>query len=215
MTTIFLYIILFLLLFNDKAWKIVLPAEKGSVIKMAKKSSFTTKDIVIIALAVTLITICSWISIPTIVPFTMQTFAIFTVIGLLGKRRAIISILVYIALGIVGLPVFSGFSGGIGRLLGSTGGYIIGFIFSAFVTGFIIEKFGKKIHVMIIAMVLGLIACYTFGTAWFIYVYTNTNEPIGVFAALSLCVFPFIIPDALKIALSILTINRVGKYIDV
>ena len=157
---------------------------------MAKKSSFTTKDIVIIALAVTLITICSWISIPTIVPFTMQTFAIFTVIGLLGKRRAIISILVYIALGIVGLPVFSGFSGGIGRLLGSTGGYIIGFIFSAFVTGFIIEKFGRR-YVMIIVMVLGLIACYTFGTAWFIYVYTNTNEPIGYLQHFPMC-FPLL-----------------------
>lgn len=206
---------LFLLLFNDKVWEIVLPAEKGSVIKMAKKSSFTTKDIVITALAVTLITICSWISIPTIVPFTMQTFAIFTVIGLLGKRRAITSILVYIALGIVGVPVFAGFSSGIGRLLGSTGGYIIGFVFSAFITSLIIERFGKKIHVMIIAMALGLIVCYIFGTAWFIYVYTNTNEPIGIIATLSLCVFPFVIPDALKIALSILTIKRVGKYINV
>lgn len=182
---------------------------------MGESSFFSTKDIVIISLAVTLITICSWISIPTIVPFTMQTFAIFTVIGLLGKRRAIISILVYILLGVIGLPVFAGFSSGIGRLLGSTGGYIIGFLFSAFITGSIIEKFGKKIHIMIIAMLLGLMACYTFGTAWFIYVYTNTNEPIGIIATLSLCVFPFIIPDTLKITLSILTIKRIGKYINV
>ena len=182
---------------------------------MEKNSSYSTKDIVIIALAVTLIIVCSWISIPTVIPFTMQTFAVFTVIALLGKRRALISILVYILLGAVGVPVFAGFSSGIGRLLGSTGGYIIGFIFSAIITGLIIGKFGKKIKVMAIAMFLGLIACYTFGTAWFIYVYTNTNEPIGVFAALSLCVFPFIIPDALKITLSILTVKRVGKYIDV
>lgn len=182
---------------------------------MTKKSSFSTKDIVIVSLAVTLITICSWISIPTIVPFTMQTFAIFTVIGLLGKRRAITSILVYISLGTVGVPVFAGFSSGIGRLLGSTGGYIIGFVFSAFITGFIIERFGKKVHIMIIAMVLGLFACYIFGTAWFIYVYTNTNEPIGIIATLSLCVFPFVIPDTIKIALSILTVKRVGKNINV
>ena len=68
-----------------------------------------TRDLVFIALAAALITVCSWISIPLTVPITLQTFAIFTVVGLLGMRRGTIAVLIYILLGAVGIPVFSGF----------------------------------------------------------------------------------------------------------
>ena len=90
---------------------------------------FRVVDLAYMAVCAALIAICSWISIPAAVPFTMQTFAVFCVLGLLGGKRGTISILVYILLGAVGLPVFAGFSGGIGILFGTTGGYIIGFIF--------------------------------------------------------------------------------------
>ena len=90
---------------------------------------FRVVDLTYMAVCAALIAVCSWISIPAAVPFTLQTFAVFCVLGLLGGKRGTVSILVYILLGAIGLPVFSGFNGGIGALLGTTGGYIIGFIF--------------------------------------------------------------------------------------
>ena len=126
----------------------------------------------------------------------------------------------------VGLPVFSGFKGGIGALLGTTGGYIIGFIFASLTMWLIesltaLEKFNgvrpHKGHDSLIAsatgMAVGLIVCYTFGTAWFVTVYTNTKEPIGILTALSWCVFPFIIPDIIKIILALVLTRRLRRYI--
>ena len=81
------------------------------------------------ALGAVFIAICSWISIPAAVPFTMQTFAAFFVLSALGGKRGTITILTYIFLGAVGVPVFAQFTSGIGILLGNTGGYIVGFIF--------------------------------------------------------------------------------------
>ena len=71
-----------------------------------------------IALMAVLISVCSWLSVPAAIPFTMQTYAVFTALLLLGGRRGSIAVAVYIALGAVGLPVFSGFAGGIGSSWG-------------------------------------------------------------------------------------------------
>ena len=89
-----------------------------------------TYDIVYIAVFAVIMAICSWISIPTTVPFTLQTFGVFIAVGVLGGKRGSLAVLVFIILGAIGVPVFSGMSGGVGILLGSTGGYIIGFLFS-------------------------------------------------------------------------------------
>ena len=92
------------------------------------KQHTKTLNLLYMALFVAVMAICSWVSIPSAVPFTLQTFAVFCALCLLGGKRGTIAILVYIALGAIGLPVFSGFSGGIGILLGTTGGYIWGFL---------------------------------------------------------------------------------------
>lgn len=174
----------------------------------------STLDIAYIGLSVALIAICSWIQLTVMmVPFTLQTFAVFAVIGLLGLYRGTIAVLVYILLGAVGAPVFAGFSGGIGTLFGTTGGYIIGFIFSALIAGGFMKFLGKKLWVMIVGMALGLLACYAFGTAWFMWVYGNANGAISLATALGWCVTPFIIPDAVKIALAILITKRVGRFV--
>lgn len=172
---------------------------------------------VFIGLFAALIAVCSQIQIPGAVPFTLQTFAIFLAAGLLGGRRGTVSVLIYILLGAIGLPVFAGFKGGIGALLGTTGGYIIGFIFSMLAMWafehFFIKGKSKIIIPLAISMVIGLIICYAFGTAWFIIVYTNTKEPIGIATALSWCVFPFIIPDIVKIALALTLTSRLKRFI--
>ena len=186
-------------------------------------------DMILIGLFAALIAVCAQIQIPAAVPFTLQTFAIFLAVGLLGGKRGTVSVVIYILLGMVGLPVFAGFKGGIAALLGTTGGYIIGFIFSALLM-WALEKpvsslFGKetgadskknifrKMAGPAISMILGLIVCYIFGTAWFVIVYTNTKEPIGILTALGWCVFPFIIPDLIKIALALVLTLRLRKFV--
>ena len=186
-------------------------------------------DMILIGLFAALIAVCAQIQIPAAVPFTLQTFAIFLTAGLLGGKRGTVSVVIYILLGMVGLPVFAGFKGGIAALLGTTGGYIIGFIFSALLM-WALEKpvsslFGKetgadskknifrKMAGPAISMILGLIVCYIFGTAWFVIVYTNTKAPIGILTALGWCVFPFIIPDLIKIALALVLTLRLRKFV--
>lgn len=172
-----------------------------------------TKDIVFIGIFAALMAICSWISIPTTVPFTLQTFAVFVAVGLLGGKRGTLSVLVYILLGAIGVPVFAGFTGGLGILFGSTGGYIVGFILSALIMWLFEKLFGRKLWAQIVSMVLGLAACYAVGTAWFIVVYGRANGAIGVMTALSWCVIPFIIPDLCKIALALVLSKRLHKFV--
>ena len=177
------------------------------------KSKITTKELVFTALMAVIIAVCSWISIPTTVPFTLQTFGVFMAVGLLGGKKGTISVLVYILLGAVGVPVFAGFSSGIGVLFGTTGGYIVGFVLSGLVYWAMTAAFGEKLPIMIIAMVLGLLVCYAFGTAWFMIVYAKNTAPIGLMTALGWCVFPFIIPDCIKIALAVVLTKQLKKYV--
>ena len=104
----------------------------------------TTKDMVYIALFTSIMIVCAFITIPFAIPFTLQTFALFTIIGILGTKRAFISVLLYLLLGAVGLPVFSGFRGGIGHLFGATGGYLLGFLLTTLISGFLMKFFSKK-----------------------------------------------------------------------
>lgn len=177
------------------------------------KRKLKTIDLAYMALGAVIITVCSWISIPTTVPFTMQTFAVFCVLGLLGGKRGTISILVYILLGAVGVPVFAGFSGGFGIIIGPTGGYIVAFILMGLLYWLLEALFGTKLYIRIIAMLAGLLVCYAFGTAWFMVVYARQTGPMTLGAALASCVVPFIIPDLIKMALAILITSRVGKYL--
>ena len=171
------------------------------------KKNFRTIDLVYIALGAVLIAVCSWISIPTTVPFTMQTFAIFFILSILGGKRGTAAILVYVLLGAVGIPVFAHFTSGIGILLGSTGGYILGFLFIGLIYWLMVHFLGKKLWVEILAMVVGLAVCYAFGTAWFLFVYTRANGAVGLTMVLSWCVIPFILPDLVKLGLA-LTLSR-------
>ena len=170
-------------------------------------------DLVYVAIGAALIAICSWISIPTAVPFTLQTFAVFFVLLLLGGERGTLATLIYVLLGAIGVPVFSGFSGGIGILFGSTGGYILGFLFIGIIYILFTRLFRKKIVIKVAALVLGLAVCYAFGTAWFMHVYMQNSGEVGLFTVLGWCVFPFIIPDLLKLALAVIIARRIEPVI--
>lgn len=170
-----------------------------------------TLDMTYIALFTVLIAVCSWITIPMVVPFTMQTFAVLLAVGVLGGKRGTLAVLVYILLGAVGLPVFAGFSGGPGILLGSTGGYIAGFLFSALFMWAMETALGRKRWVFALSSVLGLIICYAVGSLWFMLVYSRTVGPVGLGAVLGWCVVPFIIPDLAKTALAVTLTGRLSK----
>lgn len=164
-----------------------------------------------IALCAALLAPCAWLSIPTQPPFTMQTFGVFLTLLLLGARDGAIAIALYILLGAMGAPVFSGFNGGMGALLGPTGGYIVGFLLICPIYGLLCRN-KAGLWAKALALFLGLLACYAFGTLWFVKVYGDTKGPITLLAALSKCVFPFILPDLAKLALALWAGKRLEKY---
>ena len=180
-----------------------------------KNQKITTADIVVVALSTALIAVCSWISIPMAVPFTLQTFAVFAVAGNFGAKRGTLSVLVYILLAVIGVPVLAGMKGGFDKIIGSTGGYIVGFVFIAVIVGFVSDKFHRKALPLVVAMLVGLAVCYAFGTAWFMFVYARTSGAVGLGTVLGWCVVPFIIPDCVKIACAVILSNRVGSKLAV
>ena len=170
-----------------------------------------TKRMILYALFAALTAVCSMISIPlpfTPVPINLATLSVFLAGGLLGSKGGAISQLVYVFLGAIGLPVFAQFTGGFGILTGPTGGYIIGYVAGAWLTGFVIEKLGQGFYKNIIAMVAGIAICYTLGTLWFML-----STSTGLVAALVMCVIPFLIGDAIKIVAGAVLVKRLHKFI--
>lgn len=159
-----------------------------------------SRDIALMGMLLGIMVISSWISIPMTVPFTLQTFAIFLTILVLGTWKGFFVVLSYIALGLFGLPVFSGFKSGFAAIAGPTGGYILGFLLTAIATGKLLEFLPDKKFYRYFSMFIGLIICYAFGTFWFVSMYTKSTMSFS--KALSLCVIPFTIPDVLKILLA-------------
>ncbi|MDO5112169.1 MAG: biotin transporter BioY [Clostridia bacterium] len=167
-----------------------------------------TKDMIRIALFAALLCLCAYICIPAAVPFTMQTFAIFLTLAVLGGKHGTIAIAVYILLGAVGLPVFTGGRGGVFALAGPTGGYITGFILMGLCYRLLTARLGSGAAATVFALVLGLLVCYAFGTVWFMLLYIRAAQPITLGAALGMCVLPFLLPDAVKLALAMLLAKR-------
>ena len=170
----------------------------------AVKPKMRTVDMAYIAMFAVVMAVCAWISIPAAVPFTLQTLGVFLAVGMLGGKRGTLAVLIYLLLGAVGMPVFAGFNGGLGYMLGSTGGYIVGFLLSALTMWGFEAALGRKTWVLAVSMVLGLAVCYAFGTAWFMVVYARNTGAIGLMTALGWCVIPYIVPDLVKIALALL-----------
>lgn len=173
-----------------------------------KRTHLTVRDMVNCAISAALITICAWICVPVLqISFTMQTFAVFFVFSLLGGRCGVLSVLLYLLLGAVGLPVFSGFQGGAGVLLGVTGGYIWGFLAAALLYWVVTALFGEKLPVRLLASVFGMLLCYGCGTVWYQAAYAQNS----LWAVIGTCVAPYLLPDAVKIALAITLADRIKK----
>ena len=178
-----------------------------------KRKKFRTLDLVYVGIFAAIIAVCSWISIPMTIPVTLQTMAVCITAGLLGTKRGTMTVFIYIMIGLIGVPVFSNFSSGVGQLMGPTGGYLIGFIFTSLTIGTFTKLLGNKVWVYAASMVLGIAVLYAFGTAWFVIVYNRGNaDAVTVSSALAMCVVPFIIPDLIKIALATFFCTTLKKY---
>ena len=174
---------------------------------MENTNKMTTRQLTLIGVMAAVTCILGPLSLPIgIIPISLTNLAIYFAIYALGGKRGTLSYIVYLFIGLVGLPVFSGFSGGFGKLLGPTGGYLIGFIFMAFISGIFIDKFSNKIYMCFLGMALGTIITYLFGSAWLAY---QINMPFN--KALSVGVLPFIPGDLVKIVIASLIGPQIKK----
>lgn len=172
-----------------------------------KSTSLSTVNMVLTALFTAILCVLSPFSIQIgPIPLSLATFVIYTSLFFLGWKKGTAACLAYLMIGLAGLPVFSGFGSGIGKMAGPTGGYLIGYIFIALIAGIIIEKYQSSVVLCVLGLVLGTAVLYAFGTAWFCL---STGSGIG--AALALCVFPFIIGDCIKMAAAVLIGRNMAK----
>jgi len=161
-----------------------------------KKGS--TYQYVLAAFGAAIIAVLAQVTIPLpLIPITGQTLAVGIIMTILGTRLGTLSVLLYILLGAAGLPVFSGMSGGLGILVGPTGGYIVGFLATAIIMGLYLDKVGITFTQAIIANIIGMIVTLAFGTVWLKIVadYTWTAAFMGGVA-------PFIVVGIVKAVLA-------------
>lgn len=173
-----------------------------------KRNIGYVKNIAAVSMCTAFIVISSWITIPFAINFTLQTFAIFVICLLFDFKIAFSSIAVYLVLGTVGVPVFSGFGAGITAVLGPTGGFLISFLLFPIIVK--IFKYRSSFLLRILSMIICMLICYVLGALWYYFGYSGADGE-SIFGILGVCVFPFIIPDIVKIFLAALIYGRLSK----
>ncbi|MCR4703403.1 MAG: biotin transporter BioY [Saccharofermentans sp.] len=188
----------------------------------ATKNRSFIYDLVLISISAALITVCSWISIPLgPVPFTLQTMGILAVMLTCGGRRGTLSIVIYLAMGICGVPVFAGFKGGVSALIGPTGGFLVGFVIAALVYWLFERLLFKRLMTSTVkTWIFGVlnslvfeVVMYIVGVIWFMTVYAAQTGPVGLSTVMGWCVIPFIVPDIVKMAFAVVIGERARKLV--
>ncbi|MBR2452596.1 MAG: biotin transporter BioY [Clostridia bacterium] len=165
------------------------------------------------AISAAIITVCSWICLPGTVPYTLQTFGVFLAATLFGAKKSTLAVLIYILLGAVGLPVFAAGRGGLGVLMGESGGYIMAFLPASYLCGRICENSPENKKKQLWGMALGLGICYAFGTLWAYVIYLRSGGASAFGIALGKFVLPFVLPDIAKIVLAQLVAQKLKNAI--
>ena len=171
-----------------------------------------SRNMALCGLFTAVLTVCAWIAIPfgdSVI--TLQTFGVFLTLALLGGKRGTLTVLVYLLLGAIGAPVFSGFRGGLGALLGTTGGYIFGFMLTS-LCYWMLTSIKNTPALRLMAMILGLLLCYGCGSYWYLARYLSAGTA-SLGAVLLKCVVPYLIPDALKLALAWFLSKRLKRFV--
>lgn len=171
------------------------------------KSVLSTSDITFTAVGVALITVGAWVSVPLgPIPFTLHTLALAFVLVGMSARQATLSVVLYIALGGLGLPLFAGMKGGLASLAGPTGGFLLGFLVAAFVSLLVRRLMAEGSARDVVTVVAMLVCSYGLGMWWLM-----TSTGMGFAPAFAAACAPFIIPDIVKVAVGI-TLARAVKH---
>lgn len=174
-----------------------------------EKKKITTQQMALVAIMTALTCILAPFSLPIgPVPISLTNLVIYFSLYLLGWKLGTLSYVIYLLIGLVGVPVFSGFTAGPAKLFGPTGGYLIGFIPMAIIAGIVIDKYTEKWLLCLLAMIVGTIVCYALGTAWLAY-----EAKMDMMAALWAGVIPFIPGDLVKMALAILIAPKIRAQV--
>lgn len=177
-----------------------------------KNKKISTSTMAVVALMTAVLCVLSPFSIPIgPIPISLATFGLYLTIIILGRKRAVMVCLMYLLMGAIGLPVYSGFSGGFARLFGPTGGYLFGYLLLTIIAGFIVDNFPQNLYLCGLGLVIGTVCCYLLGTIWLAY-----QMEIRFVEALVIGVIPFLIGDIVKILTALwtgMTIKRRMKGI--
>ncbi len=166
-------------------------------------------DLTLVAMFCALFALSAMLTIPSVIPITLQTLVLFLSFFILGGRRTLAVTLLYIAVGALGAPVFSGFSGGVFRLVDATGGFIFGFATASLVYWLVTALGGTGVPTKIVGALLALLSLYTTGVLWYVFVYLGSIDTLG--ASLTVTVLPFVIPDLIKLYVAYLIAKRIPK----
>lgn len=178
--------------------------------KTKTTSKFTIYQIAMIAVMTAVTCVLAPLSIPIgPVPISLTNLVIYFSLYILGAKKGTIGYVIYLLIGLVGIPVFSSFTGGPGKLFGPTGGYLIGFIPLALIAGFFIDHFRNNKVLCFIGMVLGTAVCYAIGTAW-LAVQAHMTAQVALMAG----VIPFLPGDFIKMILALLIAPQIRKQLD-
>lgn len=178
--------------------------------KENKKRRIRTLDLALISLFAAIIAILSLISIPFAIPFSMQSLGILFALAFLGGKRGTLSILIYLTLGAVGLPIFAGANGGVAAFVGPTGGFLVGWLIAGLCAILVEATVKNSRAAKILSLSLALAISYAMGTAWYV-IYLGGLGSISVWSALLTCVLPFVPFDALKLVLAYKISNKIKK----
>lgn len=203
------------------------PQANGGEEKLGKRRRYL-RDIGYIGMMAAILAVCSWLTIPVgEIAITLQTLGVCLAAGLLGWKRGTVCVAVYILLGICGIPVFSGFKNFYALLAGPSAGYVVGFLFTAVIVGVAsdllhlvckdsenkILRVILQLTVLAVAMVIGVAICYVFGTMWYLWIYKGSATAENLQIALTYCVYPFIVPDLIKIIVATFLVYRLKRYV--
>lgn len=181
--------------------------EEVNNMKEKSTTAFPIRQLCCVALMSAVMCLLGPLAIPIgPVPISVMTLIIYVTMYVLETKLATVSCMIYLLLGFAGVPVFAGYTGGAAKLLGPTGGYLVGYICLTLTGGYIMERFSYKRIGCLFGMVLGTAVLYAFGTVWFMIL-----MKCGLGYALSLCVVPFLIGDLAKIVLAELVGQEVRK----
>ena len=163
-----------------------------------KDQKLTTYQMAVTAVMAAVLCVLGPLTVPIgAVPISLANFVICLSAWLLGPKFGTLSVAIYLVLGLVGIPVFSGYGAGLAKVAGPTGGYLVGYLLLAFIGGLFIEKSKGQPVVSAVGLILGDAACYVLGTAWFVF---QMKCELGY--ALAVCVYPFLLLDLAKIVVS-------------